>query len=139
MSKEKEDNSRRASRHPVVLQRVCFLGIMPFKSLEWSDHVASIVDISRNGVGIESDEQLEPGFVWFKERVGGYKSGVLMWCKRRGKSFRGGIKFVPLSLDDEQYLQHQAACPGPHTARRDPKTIIATIIDSLTKDRKAGN
>lgn len=115
------------------MQRNCSLGVITFKRLEWTDHVACLVDISRSGVGIETDGRIEPGFVWFRDRVGGHKSGVLMWSKLQGQKYRAGVKFVSLSRDEEQYLQEQVAQFRPHRPLRDPETLIATIIESLKK------
>lgn len=134
MDEERQDEMRQAYRHPITVQRDCALGLISFKHLEWTDRTAHLVDISRGGVGIESEERIEPGFVWFKERVGGHKSGVLMWSRRQGDKYRGGIRFVPLSRGEEQHLQEQILCSRPHAPVRNPETIIATIIESLKKE-----
>ena len=129
-----EDGTVRMRRHAISTQRVCRLGIISFKKLHWTDVRARIVDLSVTGVGIDSDEQLEPGFVWFIDRVGGHRGGVLMWSRRQENKYRAGIRFVSLSRDEEQYLQEQVALSQPHEPVRDPETIINTIIHSLKKE-----
>ncbi len=128
------DRNRQEHRQPIFVHRDCCLGIITFKHLEWTDHVAQLVDISRNGVGIESGNWIEPGFVWFRDRVGGFKGGVLMWSKRQGTRYRAGIRFVPLSRDEEQYVQEQVSCSRPHSPLRDPEAIITTLIESIKKE-----
>jgi hypothetical protein len=110
------------------------MGIITFQQLEWKNHDAQIVDISIVGVGIESSQQIEPGLVWFKERIGGYKSGVLMWSKQNGPQYRAGIKFVPLSRDEEAYVQEQVKQSLPLEPVHDPARIISTLIESVKKE-----
>lgn len=128
------DDKRQAKRQPVVVKRSCSLGVIPFKQLEWTDHVVHLVDISKNGVGIESADRLDPGFVWFKDRVGGCKGGVLMWSRNAGSRCRAGIRLVPLTRDEELYVQQQSAPSAPHKPRRNPEELINMIINSMTKD-----
>ncbi len=132
------DSTVRMRRHAISSQRICHLGIISFQRLLWTDVQARIVDLSVTGVGIDSDEQLEPGFVWFKERVGGHRGGVLMWSRREDGRFRAGIRFVPLSRDEEQYVQEQVSRSRPHKPVHDPETIINTIIHSLKKESLSG-
>jgi len=130
-------NNRGIQRYPISSSRDCPLGVITFEQIEWTDHVARVVDISVIGIGIESNRQLEPGLVWFKERIGGYRSGVLMWTKREGSQYRGGIKFVSLSRDEEAYLQKQVGQAGPQTPLHDPDRIISSMINSYKKERNA--
>jgi hypothetical protein len=125
---------RDVQRQPISVKRDCVLGIITFKQFEWKDHVAQIVDISKKGVGVESTTHLEPGFVWFRDRVGGYKGGVLVWSRQHGARTRAGIKFISLSRDAEQSVQERLARLKPHTPLRDPEEIIATLMESI--DRK---
>jgi hypothetical protein len=110
------------------------MGVITFQQLEWKNHDAQIIDISIIGVGIESSQQIEPGLVWFKERIGGYKSGVLMWSKQSGPLYRAGIKFVPLSRDEEAYVQEQVKQSLPLKRVHDPARIISTLIESVKKE-----
>ncbi len=135
MDGKRPGNNRQEGRQPIFVRRDCSLGIITFKYLEWTDHVAHLVDISKGGVGIESGNRIEPGFVWFRDRVGGFKGGVLMWSKRQGSKYRGGIRFVPLSRDEEQYIQEQVHCSLPHRPLRDPEAIISTLIESIKKEK----
>lgn len=124
----------RMQRHAISTQRFCQLGIISFRQLVWIDVRARILNLSVTGVGIDSDERLEPGFVWFKDRVGGHHGGVLMWSKVRDGKYRAGIRFVPLSRDEEQYIQEHIAWSLPNKPVRDPETIVNTIIHSLKNE-----
>lgn len=124
---------RRANRHLISVQRSCTLGLIDFKHLAWSDHAAQIVDMSVSGVGIQSRERIEPGIVWFKDRVGGHRGGLLMWARPDGMYYRGGIRFVPLSPSEEQYLHDQIAWSGLHEPARDIATIVESIMESVKK------
>ncbi|HWR73536.1 MAG TPA: PilZ domain-containing protein [Nitrospirota bacterium] len=122
---------RHASRQLITVHWDCVLGLISFKDLKWKDSLAHVVDISGNGVGIESHGRIEPGFVWFHERLGGHRSGVLLWSRKQDGKYRGGIKFVPLSVEQENYLREQISDSPPHRPVRDPSAIINTIIESL--------
>ncbi len=130
----RDNKIRGVQRYPVTAHRDCSMGIITFQQLEWNDHHAQIVDISVVGLGIESRQRIDPGLVWFKERIGGYKSGVLMWSRPCGEGFRAGIKFVPLSRNEESYLQEQALQAVPREPLRDPDRIISAIIESVKKE-----
>lgn len=124
---------RQSIRYPLAVQRDCRLCLITFKDLAWTDYHAQLKDISRDGIGIESGQPIDRGFVWFRDRVGGYRGGVLMWSRREGPSFRAGIQFVPLSQAQEQYVQEEVAMVRGHAPLRNPEAIIATIMDSLAK------
>jgi hypothetical protein len=128
------DEMRDVQRQPISVKRDCVLGIITFKQLEWKDHIAQIVDLSKKGVGVESITHLEPGFVWFRDRVGGYKGGVLVWSKQHGARYRAGIKFLFLSRDAEQSVQERLARLKAHTPLRDPEEIIATLMESIDRN-----
>ncbi len=115
------------------MQRECGLCVITFKDLMWSDHTAQLKDISRDGIGIELERPVDRGFVWFRNRVGGFRSGVLMWSSRQGRNFRAGIQFVPLSRTQEQYVQEEVQMVRDHAPMRNPEAIIATIMDSLSR------
>jgi hypothetical protein len=121
-------------RYPVTTHRDCSLGIISFQQLAWDDHHAQLVDISVVGVGIESQQQISPGLVWFKKRIGGYKSGVLMWSRPFGASYRAGIKFVQLSRHEESYLQEQTRRAIPREPVHDPDRILSSILDAFKKE-----
>ncbi len=131
---ERRDNQRQeVKRHPVTRQRDCSLGVISFHNLEWTDYLAKIVDYSVIGIGIESDQPIQPGLIWFKECVYGQKCGVLVWCKRIGDRYRAGIQFGSLSRAEEEYLRQQVEQVQPHKPVHDPERIIAKLIDSMKK------
>jgi hypothetical protein len=130
------DTMRTAQREPVVENRDCSLGIITLKHFEWKAHVAQLVDLSSKGVGIESNANLDKGFVWFKERVGGHKGGVLIWSKQLGTKYRAGIKFLNLSPEEEEYVEDRIDRFKPHIPLREPEQIIKTLIES---DKREGH
>jgi hypothetical protein len=136
MSDIRNDQRKRLRRHPVAVQRDCSLGVITFEGLEWTDHIAKIVDLSATGIGIESDQPIEPGIIWFKDCVYGQKCGVLVWCKQNGFRYRAGIQFVDLNHADEEYLRRQVARSQPRQPIEDPQRVVASLIDYLRKDRE---
>lgn len=135
MKKENDTIRTGIRRHPIASLRSYSMGVITSSHLEWKDHLVRIVDLSITGVGIESSEMIPPGFVWFKESVGGHKYGVLTWCKARGDRYRAGINFVTLSRDEKHYVEEQVRQLKPHTPLRDPLQIIAAMIESFKKSR----
>ncbi len=126
------DNARKSLRYPVPLKREGALCIIPFKTLVCTVLGVRILDISKNGVGIESDSPLEPGFIWFKDRIAGFKGGVLVWARRADGKYRAGIRFVPLSRHKELLVQERLSQIRPDEPLRDPGFIISTILDAMT-------
>jgi hypothetical protein len=135
----KDKKNRGIARHHSRTQRSYSLGSVSGSSHERTDHVVRVVDLSVIGVGIESSERIEPGFVWFKERVGGHKYGVLTWSRKSGDHYRAGITFVTLSRTDELYVQDQARHSPPLEPFRDPLQVIEAIIASVRKDFGSNN
>lgn len=127
---------RQQTRYPLAVQRECSLCLITFKDLAWVDHAAHLKDISVNGVGIESQRQIDRGFVWFRDRVGGHRGGVLMWSRPAGMTYRAGIQLVRLTRDQENFLQEQVAMVRSHQPLRNPEAIIATVMDSLSRNGK---
>ena len=127
------DTTRQSHRYEVVQRRDFTLWVIPFKSLECAIVVAHVVDLSKYGVGIESDQPLEPGFVWFKDRIGGFKGGLLVWGRQKDGKYRAGIKFVALSRDKELLVQERIAMMRPHQPIHNPEVIISTILESMTR------
>lgn len=139
MAEKREKIVRGIRRHAITSHRSCSLGVITGNRLERTDHQVRIVDLSIIGMGIESDEPIDTGFVAFSERVGGHKYGLLMWCKPAGDRYRAGINFVTLSRKDEEYIEEQMQHSGPHRPLRDPLLIISSMIQALKKDRSGQN
>ena len=91
--------ARQTNRHQVVQLRDFPFCLIPFKSLVSTVMTAHVINFSIKGAGIESDQRLEPGFVWFRDRIGGCKGGLLVWSRQVGDKYRAGVRFVPLSRD----------------------------------------
>ena len=98
--------------------------------LEKSDHVVRIVDISSGGVGIESDEQMEPGMAWFNNSLGDHRGGILLWSRKLDDQYRAGIRFLSLSAEDERLLRNWPPCPGQLRSRIDLEEFISTWMKS---------
>ena len=73
---------RHLARAPVGEKKDCAMSVISFKSLGWTDAVANLVDISPEDLGIEVQKRMEPGFVWFYDKVDGQNGGLLMWSKQ---------------------------------------------------------
>jgi len=129
-----EDIARQSYRYEVVQRRDFAFWVIPFKSLECVNLIAHVVDLSKYGVGIESDQPLAPGFVWFKDRIGGFKGGLLVWSRQADGKYRAGVKFVPLSRDKELIVQEQIAMMRPNQPIHNPEVIISTILESMTRN-----
>lgn len=123
-------------RHAVVKARDCSLGVIAYENLEWTEHNAKIVDLSVIGVGIETERQLSPGIVWFKEPVYGQRCGFLVWSKKIGDRYRSGIQFVTLTRRDEEYLRRQVSCLRPREPFQDPDRLLARMMDGFNRDRE---
>jgi hypothetical protein len=116
------------------VKRDCNLGVFTFKHLDWTDHVASIVDISNGGVCVESNTHTEPGIVWFKDRIFGQHSGELLWTKQVGSQYRSGIRFVSLPHDEEQFVDKNIALSKQREPLMDLQKIVAMQIASIKAD-----
>ena len=115
---------RQAGRQPAN-QRRCFLGLLSPTHLERSDRVVRIVDISSRGVGVESDEQMEPGLVWFHTSVGDHRVGILLWSRKQDDWYRAGIRFLSLTDEVEQLLRYWPPCPGQLRSCIDLKEVLS--------------
>ncbi len=128
------NDNRQSQRQPINVKRDCNLGVFTFQHLDWTDHRASIVDISKGGVCIESDTRTEPGIVWFKDRIFGQHSGELLWTKQVGSQYRSGIRFMSLSHDVEHPADNRIA-PSKHPEPLlDLQKIVAMQIASIKAD-----
>ena len=114
------------------------MGVITFNQLDWTDHHASIVNISKNGVGIESNSRTEPGFVWFKDPIWGQQSGVLLWSKQVGTRYRAGIRFASLPYDAEAFVKNQVASSRPREPLKDLEKIVKMIIEHIKEDTGLG-
>lgn len=115
------------------LENCCSMGVIAFKRLDWVDHTVHIMDMSESGVWIESDQAIEPGFVWFNDRVRGHKGGVLLWCREHEAKYRAIVQFIPLTREQERTIQERTLKSGQHHPRRSPEEIIAALIQSMDK------
>lgn len=127
------EEHRHTPRHFIVVQRECSLAVMSFKLLDWKDHTARIVDISRNGIGLELRNPIDPGFVLFRDRVGGHSRGIVLWSRREQELYRAGIRLLALPEAEQHYLKGVSPMTGRHTARRSPEEIMSTLIHLMTQ------
>jgi hypothetical protein len=136
MEDTRDDQRKRLRRHPLTVQRDCSLGVITFGNLERTDHHAKVVDLSATGIGIESERPIEPGIIWFKDGVYGQKCGVLVWCQNNGFRYRAGIQFISLNQTEEECLRQQIEGSQQSKSLLDPQRVVATLIDSIRKDRE---
>jgi hypothetical protein len=128
------DDTRHSHRQPITVKRDCDLRIFTFNNFDRMDQHASIVDISNGGVGIQLDTPAEPGIVWFRDRVFGQHSGILLWSKKVGTQYRSGIRFVPLSHKIEQFVNNNIMEPRQHEPLKDLQNIVAMQLESIKVD-----
>jgi hypothetical protein len=130
-----EKRGQGIQRYRVTSPRTYSVDVIAFDLPALKEHVFRIVDISVIGVGIESNDRIEPGLICFKEQVGGQKYGVLIWSKPTGDRYRAGIQFVVLSPEEEEYLQEQVKQSHPYQPFRDPDKIMASLLESFKKEQ----
>ena len=128
-----EDN-RHSQRQPIMVMRDCAMDVIKFKELDRTDHHGHIVDISKSGVGIESNTPMEPGFVLFRDRIWGQHSGVLLWSKQVGTLYRSGIRFAPLPHDAEPGAENQFARSGAREPLKDLARFVEMQLASIKLD-----
>ena len=70
------------------------VNVLRSNQLEKVHFKAETVDISRGGLGIVTDFDLDTGFVKFAGEVD-HDTGIVVWCRKVGKDrCRAGIRFV---------------------------------------------
>jgi hypothetical protein len=122
-----------------MVNRDFVLDVVKFKHLDRSDHHGHVVDISRSGIGIESNTPMEPGLVWFRDRIWGQYSGVLLWSRQVGSQYRSGIRFASLPQNLEPNDTNQSAPSGFREPLKDLEPLIAMQLDSIKMDFVSGS
>lgn len=121
-----DESSAKYHRQTISGQHAFCFGIVSLRELTWSIHNATIIDIGREGLSIETSERIEPGLLWFRDRIRGNRGGVLEWTKPHGGRFRAGVRFVPLTWNVERYVHERARRDLSHRPHRDPFNILNT-------------
>jgi hypothetical protein len=135
MDEKKYSRKQGVKRHTVVMDRDCRLGVISCENFVWTEHSVKIVDLSIIGIGVETERQIEPGIIWFKEPVYGQRCGFLIWSKQFGDRYRSGIQFVSLNRADEEYLHRQVSRTQSREPFQDPDQVLARMMDGFNKDR----
>ena len=138
LMEKKKAEYQEVQRYRMAAARDCPMGVVSFDTFEWTDHTVRIVNLSVLGAGIHSQKRIEPGLVWFKERVGGYKCGNLKWSAEIGPPYGAGVEYLPLPRDVEQYLQKQVEQPRSGKNIPDPDHILKTLITTMNKGKNEG-
>ena len=129
-NKSMNDN-RQSRRQPITVKRDCTMEVITLEQRDRTDHHGHIVDISKSGVGIESNAPVEPGLVWFRDRIWGQQSGVLLWSKQVGTQYRSGIRFAPLPNDVAPGAKYQFEQSVRHEPLKDLQKIVAMQLESI--------
>jgi PilZ domain len=132
------DDHRQSQRQPIMVQRDCAMDVISFKQLDRTDHHGHIVNISKTGVCIESNIPMEPGLVWFRARIWGQHSGVMLWSKQVGTQYRSGIRFATLPSDADLGANDQLAQSGTHEPLKDLQKIVALQLESIKQRSSQG-
>lgn len=109
-------------------------GIISQKQLAWSEHNGRIVDLRQDAVLIETREPVEPGYVWFRRRIGGTRAGFLEWSKPAEDVYCAQVRFVSLSWNVENYVQERARRSMAHIPLRDPAEILGLQLEPREGD-----
>lgn len=131
MSEKTQKRTSGVQRYFVTSHRTSSLRVITPDRLAGREHLVRIVDISVNGVGIESQDVIEPGLACFKEQVSGQKFGVIAWCRQQGDLYRAGISFITLPYDQEQFILNQVQHAHARQPLHDPGEIIASLLEPL--------
>jgi hypothetical protein len=108
------------------------MGTITFDDLEWTGHITiRPIDISMTGLGVESDQPIKPGLIWFNEYIGGNKCGVLVWCNQDGAKYRAGIQFVPLNPFQEDYFDQQIHQARSNEQIQDPHRLVEALVADI--------
>ena len=110
------------------------LSVITFKDANRAEHTAKIMDLNDRSVRVESDNPIDPGFVWFNDPVRGHKGGRVTWCQPFYGRYRAVMELVPLSRDQEQLIQEWAVQSSAHRSHRSPDEIIAALTGSAKKN-----
>lgn len=129
MDKDKELPSR-----PKTVVSDGSLSVVTFKDTSWVDHTADIVDLGESNLRVESDRPIDPGFVWFNDRVRGHKGGMVLWCRQFYGRYRAVMRLVPLTRDEERLIQERTLQSNSHRPHRSPEEIIATLSEALKRN-----
>lgn len=92
------------------------------------------MDLSIIGIGIECDQPIDFGIIWFKESVYGQKWGHPVWQRKNGNRYRVGIEFISLSRPEEAYLRQQFERGENGKPIQDPDAILSKVMSSTTND-----
>jgi len=134
--------TRQSPRKPYTEKREIPVSIIQFGSLDRAETHVRAIDISGEGLGVESDFPLPPGFVWFRDRVGGHSGGVLVWTKKleQENAYRAGIQLLSDLPCDEKEREQKSELSGMPPALQHPWIITSLLVDDVRefKDPKAG-
>jgi hypothetical protein len=130
----KMEDNRHTQRQPLMVKRDCTMDVIEFNEHERTDRHGHIVDISKSGVGIESNTPMETGFVWFKERIWGQDGGVLLWSKQVGTQYRSGIRFAPLPHDIAINGCNQSTQAGHRESFKDVDKFIKMMLNYIKEN-----
>lgn len=135
MDEKRSDYRKEIQRHSVSSERQCSLRVVSFTNFAWMDQRVKIVDLSITGIGVECNQSIEPGIIWFKECIYGQKFGYLVWQRKNGDRYRVGIEFISLSRLQEEYLRQQLEQVEQGKSIQDPEQVISGVIEYIKKER----
>jgi hypothetical protein len=136
MEEKRSDHRKEIQRHSVSSERQCSLRVVSFRNFAWMDHHVKIVDQCITGIGVECDQSIEPGIIWFKECAYGQKFGHLVWQRKNGDRYRAGIEFISLNRLQEEYLRKQLEQVEQDKSIQDPEQVISGVIEYIEHIKK---
>jgi hypothetical protein len=125
-------DSRKYARQPQVTAKDFAMRIAKFETLDKIDLKARALDMSAEGMSVESDIPLEPGFVWFRDCVGDHKGGVVVWTRVfEDNTCRAGIKFIPLDPGRNDPAPERGVQPYPSSCHA-PELVASMLVDEVS-------
>jgi hypothetical protein len=136
MTEKRSSERKQIKRHSLISERHCSLRAVSCRTFTCTDQYVKIVDLSIIGIGVECDQPMDPGIIWFKESVYGQKWGHLVWQRKNGNRYRAGIEFISLSRLEEDYIIQRLEQGENGRAIQDPEAIISRVITSAINERE---
>jgi len=84
--------------------------------------------ISGHGMGVASDQQIEPGLIWFHGSIEERRGGMLVWSRKQDDQYRAGIRFLPFTEKDERFLRYWPPCDGQLRSCSDLEEFISAWV-----------
>jgi SAM-dependent methyltransferase len=134
------EKARKHDRMPFAQTIDYSIGISEANKRRWMHLTGKAVDISKAGIGMETDYPLAPGhMLWFNGGIE-EKAGFVKWCAKTDKGYRAGIELDGnhvRTLDEatDIFMKHlesiEQACLNPAESPEKISEGITNAIDTV--------